>query len=279
MRKVGVLLFGLSIELVDSISLFALARVVHGSVLLENVCLWSSEDVAVATLSNLRHARVLDDEHHCFMGRVSKDGHTCYSSGILPPEMFVELSHRDLEQFEAYWRAVSETSRVSLDEDAARVSFSPDGKAFAVRSFYHGEESTGELPELPYDRRKLDARVDIWAFGCLAYQLLAGCSFFPLKSRSGSLLSFSDAARCDDSYLERMIVEHVEDYLAQDFLFTLLDPISRRVSTMMEVLLHPFLAGESSVPAHVLRGILEKRKRVAEGYRRRQRMILAKSEV
>jgi hypothetical protein len=70
-----------------------------------------------------------------------------YSSGVLPPEMFVKLDTQGVEQYEEYWQ-------VEKEEDGAmwkkvRPMAGADGSTYAVRCFDPSKQAGKEPRTFP----------------------------------------------------------------------------------------------------------------------------------
>jgi len=208
-----------------------------------------------------------------------------FSSGILPPEMFFELkSEEQEEQYLAYWREEREANGELWQTKLRPVSFQKgyESHTFVVKTFRtnspaevttsKGQGGGGEVPELvglPYVPERASTAMDMWAFGLILYNLLAGESLLKVN-RDDDLSgpeSFFKAATWTDAKLATAIrsgLSKKSSPAAIDLLTKLLcvEPIDRYQS-MADVLAHPFITNISA-DSEILRNMAMKLEEVNE---------------
>ncbi len=199
-----------------------------------------------------------------------------FSSGILPPEMFFELSDDHMvEQFEAYFpflnllsekattvrrrSSVKMNSQNSNDlelwEKIAPKRNARNGKRLVVKTFVV-DPNNQLVPwlrkdkPLPYDPVKSMPGVDVWAIGCLLFQLCTGENLEPV-TRDDDLtsgLSMDRIMNWGEKRLQSKL-RLVKDDLARDLLSQLLSPLPEDRNFLDLGYLresHPFFHPESS---------------------------------
>lgn len=158
-----------------------------------------------------------------------------FSSGILPPEMFEELSEEGVAKYEAYWKAEKDEKNSELWPKIAPRSLVYKGvvKHYVVKCYDADRNSPAKahLPAhgtLPYIPVAASEAVDLWAFGLMLFTFLAG---EPLLStnRDDDLLSPADY-RAVVSWTKRELDARLLPLLKKGY-YTAVDLLSR--------LLHP----------------------------------------
>ncbi|KAF0683078.1 Aste57867_24858 [Aphanomyces stellatus] len=140
-----------------------------------------------------------------------------FTSGILPPEMFYKIEDEaDEAVHELYWR---------VGDDIWR-KMKPRGGGYVVRSFRHGVPTTG----LPYRPLKASHAIDMWALGCMLFEMHAKAPLVPVD-RDGDVVAeaIGQAATWTQEALEDHIRHHIVNELARDLILALLvvNPTSR----------------------------------------------------
>jgi serine/threonine protein kinase len=126
-------------------------RIIHGDIKALNVVIKDEKTVQLIDLD----ASVNFDEY----------AGAKFSSGVLPPEMFVKLNAAEFKTFETYFKNVDRDElwdKVKPLKDSSRKCY------YAVRTFIDGILYPGEdfvIKAIP--------AIDIWSFGVLMYYMLS----------------------------------------------------------------------------------------------------------
>ncbi|ETV96424.1 serine/threonine protein kinase [Aphanomyces invadans] len=176
---------------------------------------------------------------------------TTFSSGTLAPEMLVKLNTIELmRRHEAYCchgksRASDDSYR---DVDAAWHKLKPR-RGYVVRTALAGEDVVGETSPVaaPYSLRAVAPAMDVWAFGCMMYQVVTGAELVPTDLHDDVIDDYIHiAATWTDVSLRAKLSAALgpNDALAMDLLTQLLrvDPAHR--VTMEAALQHPYFTGK-----------------------------------
>ncbi|ETW01979.1 serine/threonine protein kinase [Aphanomyces invadans] len=164
-----------------------------------------------------------------------------FSSGNLPPEMFYVLRNADeADQVAQYWRGVDadEWRKVKPRENVVVKSFRPEF-----------ESQDGALP---YDLVDAAEALDVWALGCMMYQMWSGVELNPTDVNqdvvSDRMLA---AASWTDELLSQRLRANIADPIALDLASRLLivDPNARW--NLDRVLSHAYFSGEVATSALV----------------------------
>jgi serine/threonine protein kinase len=216
------------------------------------------------------------------MGGISRSGTAQFQSGVLPPEMFVQLSLGELKMYHEYWRVVKEKYGIAVDEkviaphrDAVtgvccvlRCHFIPTGKLMQ------------DLPPLPYQLVPAREASDLWSFGLVVYTLCSnGRPLFPTNFRSGHLLDYGQIAGWNADKASSTIYEHVQDPLAQDFLLRVLSSYEMRSTLSMGALLsHPLFTKKDQMVSTIQRTIDIRSSECLAHRRRAEKEVIYHSE-
>ncbi|KAF0702794.1 Aste57867_7744 [Aphanomyces stellatus] len=159
-----------------------------------------------------------------------------FSSGILPPEMFYKLQDdADESMHEVYWKR---TGRSEM-----RQKVKPRGGGYVVRSFHESIPPNG----LPYILQKASPAHDIWAFGCMLYQMYSESELVPTdRNQDVEDEAIARAATWTNDELRERIRHKIPNALARDLIESLLvvDPDCRM--NIKQVLAHPYFHVEST---------------------------------
>jgi len=215
-----------------------------------------------------------------FLGRISPSGKPLFSTGTLPPEMFVQLSSVELKAFERYWIFVERTFGIKVERSAIEPVVDPGtGNVFVVKCFYEQQkESSTELPPLPYERVKASPATDYWAMGLVLFELLLERPLFAVDPRFGRLLELNRHATWDSDLAALLIYTQVRDHLCQDLLLHLLSPLSQRSQmTLEKILSHPFFSPANAQSSGLVKSMIQTRRRdtLAHSRKLHQKLHLA----
>jgi len=113
------------------------------------------------------------------------------------------------------------------------------------------------LSLLPYELNRACEKLDIWAFGVLVFSMCSGGDLFPSDYNGDitGVAAFRELHSWNKAHAEKLVMQKVSDPLAQDLLLQILVPFNERLSSMDQVLCHPFFGPASSIDAQ---RILEK---------------------
>lgn len=155
-----------------------------------------------------------------------------YSSGVLPPEMFYELLDGDKEKLKEYWTDVGYND-VQLEKVNPK-----DGICVKAYSNTLAETRIG----LPYDLIRATPQLDIWSFGVMLFTLCARDPFTPV-TLDGDVIDIYQAATWNENEIRMHVLKKdtLFDDVTANLLLQLLHPDpKKRISSMIEVLLHPY---------------------------------------
>ena len=186
-----------------------------------------------------------------YLGEIGCNGVTYFSSGILPPEMFMKLSPKLLTRYKKYWDEVMKLGSVKITSNLIAPWIDPiSGDIYVVKCYYSSEEDMPpQLPPLPYDLIPSSKGIDLWSFGVLLFIFCSGGnSPFPTNSRTGHLSSLSMITNWGKDMAERVICGQIKNPIAQDILLCLLSSEQdRSLLSFDTVLSHPFFTEESDL--------------------------------
>lgn len=218
------------------------------------------------------------------MGIVSHNGSAQFETGLMPPEMFVKLSAREVKIYERYWDMVEQVNNVKVDQRVVKPFVNlTTGSSYVLRCHYvpSAEQAIFQkLPDLPYQLLPTRESSDVWCFGMLLFTLCSGGrSLFPSNLKTGHLLDYESIVDWNHTEVASCVYEHVDDPLAQDILLHLLAPYEDRAELSMEtVLSHPFFTRDDE-NGGVLERVVEQRKQESAAHHRwRQKIVSEKSE-
>jgi serine/threonine protein kinase len=227
---------------------------VHGNVSLQSIALVaptedSDEVEPYWALTDLSGAC---NQSTSLMAGIPSTGAANFMTCSFPPELYVKLSTPEVKIYNAYWDAIKTKYNVDVDTSVVSPHVDPaTGDSHVLRCHYEpDDESTEELPPLPYKLVPAREPSDIWSFGRVMFTLCtAGHPMFPTNIKTGHLLAYDQVANFDHAKARELIYKHVEDPLAQDLLFHLLSNYEQRSAVTMEKILdHPFFcAAENDI--------------------------------
>ena len=257
--------------------------VVHGNVCMRNISKISKDTDDDSSsrswaLSDLSSAYRLQASPS-YLGKLSQNGSSQFSSGLLPPEMFVKLTAEEAVVYKRYWEVVKDLSGSEGDQDVVKPHVNPEsGNIYVIRCHYQIDDpEKTSLPRLPYKLMPARESADIWNFGQLLFTLCsAGRQLFPTNLLTGHLIDYEEAAEWSHKKVASLIYECIEDTLAQDILLKLLSPYEDRASLSMEtVMSHPFFSRDTQN----FTKLIEKRKQECVAHQRwRQKVVSQKGE-
>ena len=120
--------------------------------------------------------------------------------------------------------------------------------AYVIKCF----DDTGTLLDhdtLPYDHIMATEKIDLWAFGVLLLTMSSGGSLFH-QNQDGHLAntwSFEELYNWGEKVAKEKIQSVIDDPVIQDLLIKLLAPENERLSSMKQVLKHPFFDSSSEM--------------------------------
>ncbi|KAF0700108.1 Aste57867_9339 [Aphanomyces stellatus] len=159
---------------------------------------------------------------------------TKFSSGILPPEMFYKLkSEAEVQQYKSYWEKSAVTpSRWN--------KLKPKGN-YVVKAFDHGGSSTDDLP---HDLVQATPATDLWALGCLMYQMICGAELVATDLNQDVVSNrLAEAASWTTEKLNRRIQNNIADELAMDLVSKLLVVNPTERLSLDQVVSHAYFTG------------------------------------
>lgn len=136
------------------------------------------------------------------------------------------------------------------------------GSTDPERGFYHPPESIYvENKRVPIGKKHAAGQVvpiqahptyDIWAYGVIVYESIAGVPLGPYACRGKRPMSQAEVCKIgawDDNSMRKALRQVPEDDTTHDLLRKILHPDPQyRISSMRTVLEHPFFSGATSVP-------------------------------
>ncbi|GMI37051.1 hypothetical protein TeGR_g11827 [Tetraparma gracilis] len=167
-----------------------------------------------------------------------------FSSGVLPPEMFVPLNSTELAAHTEYWANADSELRKKV---AARNA---EGKSFAVKTFAVKEDdSPRDLDALPFHTLAASKSLDVWSLGCMLFHMCASMSLFPVNRDDDMAYpqGLQDAARWTIDDMQGSLAQHIEDPAAADLLGHMLHPEPSQRWTTAKILDHIFFNPERRV--------------------------------
>ncbi|KAF0700107.1 hypothetical protein As57867_009302, partial [Aphanomyces stellatus] len=157
-----------------------------------------------------------------------------FSSGILPPEMFYKLKSNDeVEQYKSYWNsAMAVPSRWN--------KLKPKNN-YVVKSFRHDCTSADVLP---YDIVQATPAIDLWALGCLMYQMVCGAELVATDLNQDVVSDrMAEAASWTAEKLMRRIETNIPNESALDLVSKLLVVNPTERLSLDHVLAHEYFSG------------------------------------
>ncbi|KAL7565802.1 hypothetical protein ACA910_015581 [Epithemia clementina (nom. ined.)] len=247
-------------------------NVVHGNLSMRNVVQehgsvekrWALRDFSCGSHSST-------GQFQRRLGRVSSEGRCLFATSTLPPEMFVQLSEMELQAYERYWLFVEKTFFVKVDRSAIDPLVDPDtGDTFVPRChFTPPENSTVELPPLPYSLVRASPATDYWAYGLLIFEVCTGRPLFATEPRSGRLLEYHRHANWSSKVAASLIYNIVKNPIHQDLFLQLLSPVSMRSElTLDKILSHPFFGDKDAQSSTTVKNMIETRRRDTLAHKR-----------
>lgn len=156
-----------------------------------------------------------------------------------------------LKRYQTYWDSIEEKFNIRVDPQIKNPVVDAGNGAIYVVKCHFDSRSMNQDDEvsLPYKLVAPSASVDVWAFGCLLFQLLTGRCLFPVSIRERQLLDYGMVCNFD---AEPTVYEDVSDPVAQDLLINCLSAkADREMLSMGDILQHPFFCDRSTLPEAV----------------------------
>lgn len=174
-----------------------------------------------------------------FAAGIDEKGLAHFTMDSLPPDMFVELSPRELQQYENYWNSIRDRFHVDIDKRLTKPLINEStGASWVAKCHFIPLTASGQDFSLPYELEKVSGYLDVWSFGKLLLELLCGRPLQRKDDRFGILTGFSDVLfNCEPSVLDL-----VPDPVAQDLLLKCLSS-PPDVLTVSDILEHPYISG------------------------------------
>jgi serine/threonine protein kinase len=174
----------------------------------------------------------------------------------LPPALSQSTSFNN---FCLIWEKMCQN--YSMWENRVRPRIDEENQcAYMMKNFENRPNRPHQDPlQLPYKLVPPSEKVDVWIFGIFIYELCSGSNLFH-KGYKGDLQgvkAYSKLYGWDGSATEKSVREHVRDPLAQDLLCHILVPAEERLSSVAEVLNHPFFAPKSVEAQRYLEKVTE----------------------
>lgn len=195
--------------------------------------------------------------------KIEKDSYVGakFSSGVLPPEMFAELSEEGQRQFTDYWLGVERTDAENNNDSVelwAKISprmvrSGAINAGYIVKTFKCLPSGTVDRDGLVmFDPVQAHASFDVWSYGLLLYFLITSEPLCPVNRDDD--LSNSDDYRRTMLWTAEGVAERVSNminssshFLALDLLLKLLQPDPRQRITMKQAMEHPFFHDNAGV--------------------------------
>ena len=180
-------------------------RIIHGDIKALNVVIKDEKTVQLIDLD----ASVNFDEY----------AGAKFSSGVLPPEMFVKLNAVEFKSFETYFKNVDRDElwdKVKPLKDSSRKCY------YAVRTFIDGIHPSEDFVI------KATSAIDIWSFGVLMYYMLS------INNEPLLAVDINDdiSKRGCDEY--RKIIEMTDNSIANNIREFITDPFAQEL--LMKIL-------------------------------------------
>lgn len=200
--------------------------------------------------------RLIDLDSAC---KVDTDFHAAkFSSGVLPPELFAQLTVPELQIYSDYWAAEKSSLNSSLwrkiepRECTVYNNGISQKQYFVVRTYRTNADGSPDATKpLPYPLVRASPAVDIWAFGLMLFNLISGKPLLAVN-RDCDIVDgdkFRQAASWSDQSIKTIIASLLNSqnlYLAIDLVTCFLVPCSERRSavSISKHLEHPFFSDQ-----------------------------------
>lgn len=234
---------------------------IHGSFSLRNIFSFLDQNGGNAEI-NLKLGGLTSvtpvDQDMFSLGAITPGGKCLFDSSTMPPEMFMKVDAKELQQYNLYWKVVMELDNVHIPFEVVKPRIDPiTNEAYVMKCYCSLDAKSAEaLPDLPYKLVQIDESVDVWAFGIFLFNLVSGGeTIFQPNSRTGRLTSMEIVAKWDTDVAESVIAQYVSDLAAQDLLIHILvRGEQRKIMTMKTILAHPFFSptGLDATVEHLL---------------------------
>ncbi|KAF0700109.1 Aste57867_9340 [Aphanomyces stellatus] len=182
---------------------------------------------------------------------------TKFSSGILPPEMFYKLKTIDeIEQYKSYWNSTGLLP--------SRWTKLKPKNNYVVKAFRHDSTPSNTLP---YDLIQATPAIDLWAFGCLMYQMISGEELVATDLNQDVVSDrVTEAASWTPETLKRRIETNIADTATLDLISNLLVVNPDKRLSLDQVLTHTYFSGVSNFEPEMgkVRKIIEDQTRMRE---------------
>lgn len=174
-----------------------------------------------------------------FSGGIDERGLAHFTMDSLPPDMFEELSPRQLRQYEKYWTSIRERFHVDIDDRLLKPLINDTtGATWVVKCHFMPLTTSGEQFVLPYQLQAVSEYHDVWSFGKLLLELLTGRRMQRRDDRFGNLTDYSDIL----FNAEPAVLNLVSDPIAQDILLKCLSS-PRGDFNVSDLIEHPYISG------------------------------------
>lgn len=234
---------------------------VHGSFSLRNIFSFLDQNGGVAErnlkLGGLTSVTPVDQDMFS-LGAITPGGKCLFDSSSMPPEIFMKVNAKELQQYNLYWKVVMELDNVHIPLEFVKPRIDPiTNEAYVMKCYCTLDAKSAEaLPDLPYNLVQIDQSVDVWAFGIFLFNLVSGGeTIFQPNFRTGRLTSMEIVAKWNTDVAESVIAQYVSDLAAQDLLLHILvGGEQRKNMTMKTILAHPFFSptGLDATVEHLL---------------------------
>ncbi len=154
-----------------------------------------------------------------------------------------------IEQLRTVWNRLKTNAGIW---DKVRPRITHDRRFAYVVKYYNDTGTIGNYDDLPYDLVTSSCMMDIWAFGLLIFSMCSQSSLLhtTIDGHLHNNEAYEELYNWSYEAAREKISASIKDPLAQDLLLKLLVPVDQRISSMNEVLQHPFFGPSSSIEAH-----------------------------
>ena len=169
-------------------------------------------------------------------------------SWLLEEESHVLTESTSFEHFCVIWERMCENYNLWEAKIRPRVD-EQNQCGYMLKTFENRPNRPHQDPSLlPYKLVAPSEKVDVWMLGVFIFELCSASTLFQTgyKGDLQGVEAYSKLYEWDRSAAEKSIQEHVRDPLAQDLLRHILVPLEERLSSIAEVLKHPFFAPQSA---------------------------------
>ena len=163
---------------------------------------------------------------------------------------FIDLPHslaecQTIYEFHDIWDRMKTNSEI-WERIRPRLD---EHKTYAYFVKHHDDSaSRKEHDELPFTLVQSTCSVDIWSFGVLMFFMCSRMSLFH-TTIDGHLQSYEELYKWNTEKSKARISSCIKDPIAQDLLMKILVPKEERISSLDEILQHPYFGPSSSLEA------------------------------